>query len=84
MNDLEKWFVLKMDWRELDVLQRTFWKKALQGFLLLPCLLMQLEGEKMSLFWPAEPLVLGLWGCPPAPGALVLLDCLRDFCSRSQ
>lgn len=68
------------------VLQRPFWKKGLQGSLL-PCLLMQLEGEKVSLRWPAEPLVLGLWGnytlCgPPAPGALVLLDCLRELVGR--
>lgn len=96
MNDLEKWFVLKqvgqMDSlkaaarileRIRHVLQRAFWKKALQGSLL-PCLLMQLEGEKVSLCWPAEALVLGLWGnstlCGlPAPGALVLLDCLREL-----
>lgn len=45
---------------------------------------MQLEGEKASLCWPAEARVLGLWGIctlcgPPAPGAPVLLDCLREL-----
>lgn len=93
MNDLEKCFVLKqvgqMDGlkaaeRILErIRQRAFWKEALQGSLL-PCLLMQLEGERAASCWPAQLLVLGLWGIstlcgPPAPGALVLLDCWREL-----